>query len=79
MPLQYLKDNNNNTTAVVSPIKDWEHITQIHQDINLIVAPETTGKKRLKPSDYRGCISKETAEKMNAHIEQSRTEWSNNI
>ena len=79
MPLQYLKDNNNTTTAVVIPIKDWEQITQIHQDINLIVATETTDKKNLKPSDYRGCISKETAEKMNAHIEQSRTEWSNNI
>ena len=79
MPLQYLKDNYNNTTAVVIPIKDWEKITQIHQDINLILEPKMDAEKKLKPSDYRGCISKETADKLNTHIEQSRSEWSNNI
>ncbi len=79
MPLQYLKDNYNNTTAVVIPIRDWEKITQIHQDINLMLEPKTEAAVKLKPSDYRGCISKETADKLNAHIEQSRNEWSNNI
>lgn len=53
MPLQFLKYNNNTTNAaVVISIKDWEKITQINQDINLIVVPEITGKTRLKPSDY---------------------------
>lgn len=74
MTLQYLEDNHNNTTAVVIPIRDWEKITQIHQDINLILKPKMDAAKKLKPSDYRGCISKETADKLNAHIEQSRNE-----
>jgi len=74
MTLQYLEDNHNNTTAVVIPIRDWEKITQIHQDINLILKPKMEAAKKLKPSNYRGCISKETADKLNAHIEQSRNE-----
>ena len=40
-----------------------------------ITAPATDTTKKLKPSDYRGSISKETAEKLNAHIDQSRSEW----
>jgi Ni,Fe-hydrogenase maturation factor len=34
--------------------------------------------KRLKPSDFRGSISKETADKLNAHVEQSRNELNKN-
>ena len=79
MPLQYLKDNYNNTTAVVVPISDWEKITKTHQDIYLMLQPNTDAAKKTKPSDYRGCISKETAVKLNAHIEQSRNEWNNDI
>ena len=79
MPLQYLKDKNNNTMAVVIPISDWEKITQAHQDINLMFQPKIKASKRMKPSDYRGCISLETADKLIAHIEQSRNEWDNNI
>jgi hypothetical protein len=41
--------------------------------------PATDTAKILKPSDYRGSISKETADKINAHIEQSRNEWNNNF
>lgn len=79
MPLQYLKDDYNNITAVVVPISDWEKITKAHQDINLMLQPKTDAAKKIKPSDYRGCISKETADKLNAYIEQSRNEWNNNI
>jgi hypothetical protein len=79
MPLQYLKDNYNNTTAVVIPIGDWEKIIETHQDINLMLQPKTDGPKKIKPSDYRGSISKETADKLNTHIEQSRNEWNNDI
>ena len=79
MPLQYLKDNHNNTTAVVIPIRDWEKITQIHQDIKLMLQPQTDTAKKIKPSDYRGCISAKTANELNTHIEQSRNEWNNDI
>lgn len=79
MTLLYLKDDYNNITAVVVPISDWKKITQAHQDINLMLSPKTDNNKKLKPSDYRGCISKETADKLNAHIVQSRNEWNNEI
>ena len=79
MPLQYLKDNYNNTTAVVIPIRDWEKITLLHKDINLMLEPKIDAANKLRPSDYRGCISKETADKLNAHIEQSRNEWCNEV
>jgi hypothetical protein len=79
MTLQYLKDNYNNTTAVVIPISDWEKITRTHQDINLMLEIKNDMPKKLKPSDFRGCISSQTADNLNAHIEQSRTEWNNNI
>ncbi len=79
MRLQYLKDDYNNTTAVVIPIGDWEKITKAHKDINLMLQAEADAGRKIKPSDYRGCISKETADKLNAHIEQSRNEWSSNI
>ena len=32
-----------------------------------------------KPSDYAGCISKETAKELLQHIEQSRDEWERDI
>ena len=46
MPLQYLKDNYNNTTAVVVPISDWEKITKAHQDIKLMLQPSTDAEKK---------------------------------
>lgn len=35
----------------------------------------TSNKVTRKPSDFAGCISKETASVMLADIEQSRNEW----
>ncbi len=79
MSLQYLKDDHNNITAVVVPIGDWEKITKAHKDIQLMLLSKKDTDNNIKPSDFRGCISKETADKLNAHIEQSRNEWRNNI
>ena len=79
MTLQYLKDDYNNTTAVEIPISDWEKITRTHQDINLMLEIKKDTVKKLKPSDFRGCISSQTADNLNDHIEQSRREWNNNI
>lgn len=52
--------------------------------LNLIKLPgsassrsTTAGKK--KPSDYKGIISAELAEKMQRHIRQSREEWKDRI
>jgi len=38
-----------------------------------------TNQNTKKPSDYVGCISKETAQDMLVHIEQSRKEWERDI
>lgn len=34
---------------------------------------------KIKPSDYAGCISQETAKNLLQQIEQSRNEWERNI
>ena len=36
--------------------------------------PATSGSK-LKPSQLRGFLSKETAESLQEHVQQSRNEW----
>lgn len=79
MPLQYLKDNYDHITAVLIDIKDWEKITQRHKDINLMLEPSQEEAVKLNPSDYRGCISTETALKLTAHLTKSRNEWSSDI
>lgn len=33
MNLQYLQDNNGNTTAVVVPIEDWNRFTEKYNDL----------------------------------------------
>jgi hypothetical protein len=45
--------------------------------VEVIVFPieEPTSKIRHKPSDFAGCISKETAEAILKNIEESRNEW----
>ena len=66
---------NNNAVTL---LKDLEllQLIRMRKDKTL---PATDSAKKLKPSDYRGCISKETADKLNAHIEQSRNEWNNDF
>lgn len=74
MSIQFLKDKDDKTIAVVIPLRDWEEIIKTHPDINLMLQPQTdVPKKTMK--DFRGCISSETADKLNAHIKQSRNEW----
>jgi hypothetical protein len=66
---------NNNAIKL---LKDLE-LLQLIRMRKEITAPSTDATKKLKPSDYRGSISKETADKLNAHIDQSRSEWNNNF
>ncbi len=37
------------------------------------------GPQKKRPSDYAGSLSKQEAEKMLKHIEQSRNEWERDI
>jgi len=66
---------NNNAVRI---LQDLELLQLIRMRKDKIL-PATDTAKILKPSDYRGSISKETADKINAHIEQSRNEWNNNF
>ena len=78
MNLQYLKDNNNTTTAVVIPISDWEKITQTHQDINLMMQEIKATPNKSKPSDFFGTLTKEDGDRMQTYITKSRNEWERN-
>lgn len=73
MDLQYIADSNGKHTAVVIPIEEWHKISAQLSDLKL---NELTKKK---PSDFVGCITKETAKKMIDDIESSREQWERNI
>ncbi|MGC9343657.1 MAG: hypothetical protein ACP5E3_13215 [Bacteroidales bacterium] len=49
--------------------------------VEVIVLPveEQAETNKRKPSDFRGCISKDTATAMLNSIEESRKEWERNI
>ncbi len=78
MELQYISDSNGNHTAIVIPINEWNHLKANNENL---ISYENPQKKILKkkPSDFVGCISKETADKMNLDIELSRNQWERNI
>jgi len=77
MSLQYISDNAGNHTAVIIPIAEWNNITARHEDLKKLES--TTEVNNKKPSDFVGCISKETALKMISDTEQSRDHWERNI
>ncbi|MDO3644510.1 hypothetical protein [Mucilaginibacter sp. L3T2-6] len=78
MELQYVSDNEGRPTAVLIPIAEWNNITAKHEDLKELEKPRQ-GSSKGKPSDYVGCISKETALKMISDIEQSRNDWERNF
>ncbi|MEA5139501.1 hypothetical protein [Arcicella rigui] len=73
MALHYITDSDGKHTAVVIPIEEWHKISAQLNDLKL---NELTKKK---PSDFVGCITKETAQKMIDDIESSREQWERNI
>ena len=73
MEVQYLSDAQGNHTSVLIPIADWNKIKDCYEEL------KKTEKPKKKPSDYVGCISKETAERMIADIEESRNQWERDI
>lgn len=78
MALQYISDDAGNHTAVIIPIKQWDHLTAAHQDLRQLENAPTISPKP-KFSDFKGCISKETALKMISDIESNRNEWERNF
>ena len=53
-------------------------LNQADPTIAVPVEKQVKTKKR-KPSDFRGCISKNTASAMLNSVEQSRKEWNRDI
>ena len=74
MNVQYISDAQGRHTAIVIPIEEWNNITAKHQDLKLLENAKQDAVRR-KPSDFVGCISKETAQEMINDIEQSRSQW----
>ena len=66
---------NNNAIRL---LQDLELLQMIRMR-NEKTLPAPDNAKKLRPSDYRGSISKETADKLNAYIEQSRSEWNSDF
>ena len=73
MPMQYIKDNNDITTAVVIPIEEWKSITKKHTDLASL--EKQVSEKRKKASDFKGILSPELTEALQKHVQQSRQEW----
>lgn len=72
--------NNTNINIIIPPNyvgKEIEvllySVEELNENKNVL---ET---KRRKPSDYAGAISKETAEELLKHVDQSRKEWERDI
>jgi hypothetical protein len=73
MDIQYLSDEQGRHTAVQIPIDDWNKLTEENEIF------KNFEKKKKKPSDFRGAISKNTAEQLLQYATQSRTEWDRDI
>ena len=48
-------------------------------EVIVLRVEEQVKTNKRKPSDFRGCISKDTAKAMLNSIEESRKEWERNI
>ena len=77
MELQYISDDSGKHTAVIIPIAEWDSLMARYDILKASERPVETTKKR-KLSDFIGCISKDTAIKMIADVEKSRSEWERN-
>ncbi len=76
MPMQYIKDNNGATTAVVIPISEWKQIVTKHQDLSQLEQGQIAmAEKKMKPSDFAGSLSEEAYPEITEHIKQARNEW----
>nr|WP_293836260.1 hypothetical protein [uncultured Arsenicibacter sp.] len=78
MSVQYISDSQGKHTAVVISIEDWNALKAKYRDLEILEKPAGSSIKR-KPSDFAGCLSRETATKMLLDIEQSRNQWERDI
>ena len=79
MTIQYVSDDAGNPTAVLVPIKDWNSIVAKHEDVRVLIQESAQPKSKRKPSEFRGTLSKEEADKFIKYVEESRNEWERNF
>jgi len=78
MEIQYLSDEQGRQTAVQIhiPIDEWNKIKEENEIFKNLGKGKSVQKK---PSDFRGAISKKTAEQLLQYATQARTEWNRDI
>jgi hypothetical protein len=69
MDIQYLSDEQGRQIAVQIPIDEWNKLTEENEVFRNF---EKNKSAQKKPSDFRGAISKNTAEQLLEYIEQTR-------
>ena len=72
MDIQHLSDEQGRHTAVQIPIDEWKKLTSENEVFRDYERKKSVKKK---PSDFRGAISKNTAEQLLQYATQARTEW----
>ena len=69
MNIQYLSDEQGRRTAVQIPIEDWNKLIEENKTFRDF---ERNNSLQKKPSDYRGAMSKNTADQLLQYVEQAR-------
>ena len=69
MNIQYLSDEQGRRTAVQIPIEDWNKLIEENKTFRDF---ERNNSLQKKPSDYRGAMSKNTADQLLQYVEQTR-------
>ena len=69
MDIQYLSDEQGRHTAVQIPIDEWK---KLKEENNIFRDYENKKSVKKKPSDFRGAISKNTADQLLQYVEQIR-------
>ena len=68
MGIQYLSDEQRKRTAVQIPIQDWNKLIEESKTFR---NSEKDKSSQKKPSDFRGAISKNTADQLLQYVEQA--------
>ncbi len=75
MTLRVIKDGKDGDTGVFIPMSDWKKLTELHEDLKLLVDTEVVAPKKVKLSELIGTLDSETAKEMLEYVAKSREEW----
>ncbi len=75
MTLRVIKDGKDGDTGVFIPMSDWNKLTELHEDLKLLVDTEVAAPKKVKLSELIGTLDSETAKEMLEYVAKSREEW----